>query len=136
MIGPIDGQNPNRLPIAVNGKATDLNLPDGPKPQLTLKAGVPNRLRFINITTIVETSVSLVTASAALEWTPVKKDGADVPLRERVSRPAKDQVIAVGETYDFIVVPRQPGPTWLELRYAPTGMWIQQVPIAIAVSSN
>ena len=136
MIGPIDGQNPNRLPIAVNGKATDLNLPDGPKPQLTLKAGVPNRLRFINITTVVEASVSLVTASAALEWTPIKKDGADVPLRERISRPAKDQLIAVGETYDFVVVPRQPGPTWLELRYAPTGMWIQQVPIAVAVSSN
>jgi FtsP/CotA-like multicopper oxidase with cupredoxin domain len=136
MVGPIDALNPNRMPIAVNGKPTDLNLPEGPKPQLTLKAGVPNRVRLINITTIVEASVSLVTASGALEWTPVKKDGADVPMRERRQRSAKDQVIAVGETYDFIVTPRHGGPTWLEVRYAPTGMWIQQVPIAIDVSPN
>jgi hypothetical protein len=91
---------------------------------------------LINITTVAEAGVSLLNASGALEWRLVKKDGADVPASDRVARPARDQVVAVGETYEFIVTPEQSGPTWLEVRYAPTGMWIQQVPIAVEGASN
>jgi FtsP/CotA-like multicopper oxidase with cupredoxin domain len=136
MIGPLDAKNPNRNPIAVNGKGTELNVPEGPKPRLRLVRGISNRLRLINITTLAEASVSLLNPSGALEWTLVKKDGADVPASDRVARPAQEQVVAVGETYDFIVTPQQGGPTWLEVRYAPTGMWIQQVPIAVEGVSN
>ena len=131
MIGPLDAKNPNRNPIVVNGQGFELNAPEGPKPRLRLARGVANRLRLVNITTLAEVSVSLLNTSGALEWTLVKKDGADVPTSNRVERPARGQIVAVGETYDFIVTPRQSGPTWLEVRYAPTGMWIQQVPIAV-----
>jgi FtsP/CotA-like multicopper oxidase with cupredoxin domain len=136
MIGPLDPKNPNRSPIVVNGRGFELNAPEGPKPRLRLRRGVANRLRLINITTMAELSVSLMDTSGAWNWALIEKDGADVPASERLPRPAKDQVIAVGETYDFIVTPRQTGATWLEVRYAPTGMWIQQVPIAVEAASN
>jgi hypothetical protein len=101
-----------------------------------LKAGVPNRLRLINITTVAEASVSLLSPSGPLEWQPVAKDGADLPANRQVLQPASGQQVAVGETYDFMVTARSAGPMWLEVRYAPTGMWIQQLPIAVDVPPN
>jgi hypothetical protein len=53
-----------------------------------------------------------------------------------VLQPASGQQVAVGETYDFMVTARSAGPMWLEVRYAPTGMWIQQLPIAVDVPPN
>jgi FtsP/CotA-like multicopper oxidase with cupredoxin domain len=131
MIGRFDPKAPNRMPVVVNGKATELNLPEGPRPQLRFKAGVANRLRLINITTIAELSVSLMNRTGPLEWQPVGKDGASLPPSERQLRPASRHVVAVGETYDFVVTPRSGGPIWLELRYAPSGMWVQQILMAV-----
>jgi FtsP/CotA-like multicopper oxidase with cupredoxin domain len=136
MTGPLDAREPNRLSIVVNGKGAELNIPIGPQPRLRLKAGVPHRLRLINITTVAEASVSLLSPSGPLEWQPVAKDGAGLPANQQVLRPASGQLVAVGETYDFIVTARSAGPMWLEVRYAPTGMWIQQLPIAVDVPTN
>ncbi|HVW87267.1 MAG TPA: hypothetical protein VHB50_21420, partial [Bryobacteraceae bacterium] len=66
---------------------------------LRLKTGTKYRFRFINITPSVDNlRVSLRSAGSPVQWRLVAKDAADVknsPL-ERA-----DQMVAVGETYDF-----------------------------------
>ena len=47
-------------------------------------------------------------------WRPIAKDGADLPAAQAVPRPAQ-QIVAVGETYDFEFAPSAPGDMQLEL---------------------
>lgn len=49
------------------------------------------------------------------QWTPVAKDGADLPTSGRTRRSAV-QRLSMGETYDFEFTPRQVGNLRLELR--------------------
>ncbi len=70
------------------------------EPTVILKAGMRHRLRFVNITPNDVFVVSLATASDPVQWCPVTKDGAPLPVAAAASRPAT-QKIAVGETYDF-----------------------------------
>jgi FtsP/CotA-like multicopper oxidase with cupredoxin domain len=108
----LDG--PNRPlpdePVVINGESK-------PRP-LVLKAGVPNRLRFINITPDnVAFTVQLLSRFDPHSWTTVGKDGASLPTTGRKAQPAR-QLISVGETYDFEVAPL-PANTpnlWMELR--------------------
>ena len=118
MEGPKDTQKYERFPVVING---DRNA------EITLKAGVPNRLRLINITTNFDgLNVSVMSRNEAVTWRPVAKDGADLPLKHQTTRPALRQQVGVGETYDFIVEPPQVRQMWIELRRA-SGEWIQQV---------
>lgn len=84
-------------------------------PPLQLLAG-EHRLRLINITTGGAGLRFLLTASGGdtSGWSPVAKDGMDLPASRRVTRRAV-QHIAMGETYDFIIAPA-PGRYQLELR--------------------
>ena len=108
--------------MVVNGSRTT---------RLTLKAGVPNRLRLINITTNWDgLNVSLVGGNQALTWRAAAKDGADLPTTGQTVRPALRQPVSVGETYDFIVESPQSVPTWIEVRRA-SGEWVQQVPVRV-----
>ena len=88
---------------------------------VVLRAGKTARLRFINLSAHHNTltaGVRLETLSAAgsakgapeslVRWTPLAKDGADLPASARVERMAK-QVISIGETYDFEYTPDRPG---------------------------
>ena len=129
MEGDKDTQRYERFPVVVNGRRDAV---------LTLKAGVPNRLRFINITTnFGGLNVSFVVNNQPLGWHPTAKDGADLPPGQQVVRPALRQTIGVGETYDFLVTPPQmpanpqAAAGWLEVRRG-GGEWVQQVPVRVA----
>ncbi|MGH8222566.1 MAG: multicopper oxidase domain-containing protein [Woeseiaceae bacterium] len=122
----LDGPNrarPNE-PFVVNGDAK-------PRP-LDLKAGVAHRLRIINITSEnTGLVVQLLSRLDPIQWTPVGKDGADLPAAQRKVRAARQQV-AVGETYDFELAPMQPQPEglWMELRRS-SGEFLFQWPVRV-----
>jgi hypothetical protein len=97
MEGPKDTVRYQRFPVVVNG---DERL------SIAMKAGVPNRFRLINITTSFGgLNVSLVAFNQPVQWRPVAKDGADLPIGQQSVRPAVRQGVEVGETYDFLVDP-------------------------------
>jgi FtsP/CotA-like multicopper oxidase with cupredoxin domain len=71
---------------------------------LELTAGVPNRLRLINIRSEYIIRVRLTDGGAAVMWRPVAKDGADLPVSQATARVA-DVVLSPGETYDVEITP-------------------------------
>ena len=89
--GPGAGGRLAPLPTVVNGEARP-----GP---LTLAAGVPHRLRFVNIGVAGRFAISIFRDSTLASWRRLAKDGADLPLSQAVRGPAR-QVIEVGETFD------------------------------------
>ena len=112
----------DRFPVVVNGSHTT---------QLTFKAGVPNRLRLINITTnFFALNVSLIGNNQPIPWRAVAKDGADLLASQQTVRPALAQQVSVGETYDFMVDPLQAGRMWVDVRRG-SGEWVQQIPVRI-----
>jgi len=124
MEGPKDPrpQKYDRFPVVVNGSRTT---------QLTLRAGVANRLRLINITTnFGGLNVSLIGNLQPVPWRAVAKDGADLPATQQTVRPALAQQVSVGETYDFMVGALPPGRMWVDVRRA-GGEWVQQVPVRV-----
>ncbi|WER50077.1 multicopper oxidase domain-containing protein [Cupriavidus sp. WKF15] len=111
-----------REPFALNGRAT-------PAP-IRLRAGVPNRLRLINITANNSVLTAfLIDRSDLATWKPVAKDGARLPPEQRDLRPAR-QLISVGETYDFEITPPRPQDLWLEIRRG-NGEWVLQAPVVV-----
>jgi len=122
----LDGANlprPNE-PFVVNGEK--------PPAALVLKAGVAHRLRIINIVTDnTGLAVQLVSQYDPIQWTPIGKDGSDLPPLQRTARSARQQV-AVGETYDFELAPMkaQASGLWLELRRT-SGEFLFQWPVII-----
>ena len=115
----VDGK---REPFAMNGRAT-------PEP-IRMRAGVPNRLRLINITANnVELNALLVDRSDVTQWKPVAKDGATLPPEQTEPRLAR-QLVSVGETYDFEIHPTRLQNLWLEVRRG-NGEWVLQAPIKI-----
>jgi manganese oxidase len=70
---------------------------------VTLTPGEPNRVRLINITAMGIVVPRLVREGEPLVWTPVAKDGADLPPHQRASRPAVAR-IGAGEILDVEVV--------------------------------
>jgi FtsP/CotA-like multicopper oxidase with cupredoxin domain len=111
-------------PFALNGSAT-------PAP-IVMRAGVPNRLRLINITA----SDDFLTASIVdrggeqTTWKPLAKDGATLPVGQTVPRPAR-QLVSVGETYDFEIQPAQSRMLWLEVNRGNRGVVVLQAPIKL-----
>jgi FtsP/CotA-like multicopper oxidase with cupredoxin domain len=73
-------------------------------PLRTLRIGTTYRLRFINIQRDEPHVIRLLSDSVAQRWTPIAKDGADLPPAVRRER-AATFTIAVGETYDFFWTP-------------------------------
>jgi FtsP/CotA-like multicopper oxidase with cupredoxin domain len=71
-----------------------------PQPaNMRLQTGVTYRLRFINITPSVNNlRVSLRKAGSPVQWREIAKDAADV---KGTPRKEADQLITVGETFDF-----------------------------------
>ena len=128
MEGNKDTLRYDRFPVVVNGRRDTV---------LTMKAGVPNRLRLINITTSFNgLNVSFVSNNQPIAWRVVAKDGAELPPGQQVVGPALRQTIAVGETYDFVIAPLPPTVSpqaftgWIEVRRG-LGEWIQQVPVRV-----
>lgn len=101
---------PNGRPsLLVNGSNT-------PEPVERRRAGT-GRIRVINISPENNAIVTLAADSTPLMWTPVAKDGFDLPASQRRRQPARVHLFP-GETYDFefasladVVVVRVRNPT-------------------------
>jgi FtsP/CotA-like multicopper oxidase with cupredoxin domain len=114
-----------------------LNGQRNPEP-IDLRAGVPTRLRLINIRSDITMDVSLTEDSTATRWRILAKDGMPTPPGQAGERPAS-LVIAAGETYDVEVLPRA-GAT-LSLRYKIAGLFpgippALGQPMAVAVRAH
>ena len=115
-------QENEREPFALNGSAT-------PAP-IVMRAGVPNRLRLINITTSNDNlQAFVVDRGEQTTWKPLAKDGATLPAGQTAPRPAR-QLVTVGETYDFEIQPARSQALWLEVRRG-SGEWVLQAPIKL-----
>jgi FtsP/CotA-like multicopper oxidase with cupredoxin domain len=111
-----------RAPFALNGNAA-------PAP-IVMRAGVPNRLRLINITASnVGLWALLFDRLEQATWKPVAKDGATLPSGQTAPRPAR-QLVTVGETYDFEIQPARTQILWLEVRRG-IGEFLLQAPIKL-----
>jgi hypothetical protein len=82
-----------------------------------LRAGERYRLRFINITPADDgTSMVLAAAGKPVSWTPMAKDGAELPVRFKAMCEAKFK-FAAGETYDFEFRPEKSGKLELQTSF-------------------
>lgn len=89
---------------------------------LSLEAGVPYRIRLMNITTgSPRVRFVLVRNGAPVQWKPLAKDGYDLPSWQAVPRQAV-QLVSIGETYDFQFLSPDTGAVTLELRKADGGV--------------
>jgi hypothetical protein len=105
-------------PLEINGE---------PNPDtVVLRVGRPARLRIFNVSwtnpapivSITERSDSALTElrdTSLVVWTPVAKDGRDLPAAARMPEPARQQV-SIGETYDFDLTPTRRGTMRFEVR--------------------
>jgi manganese oxidase len=95
-------------------------------PPLVLNAGTTYRLRVINILPAAPLEVDLRSDSTLLSWTPVSKDGADLPRALQTRGPSRQWGFGVGETYDFLWTPGQPMSAVLTAGNARDGFIIRQ----------
>lgn len=81
---------------------------------ITMRVGVPQRLRIVSIHADDVLFFRFGTKAAAVRWQPIAKDGADLPVGLRAAVPA---VITMGpgETADFIYLPARAGELLLEV---------------------
>ncbi len=86
-----------------------------PPPPTTFEIGTTYRLRFMQLTlNRPSTRIRLVRDSLPVRWIPIAKDGHDLAARWR--RPVvADQMVAVGETYDYAYTPNVLGELRVEL---------------------
>jgi len=109
----------DEIKIFVNGVAA-------PAP-IQVKAGVRQRLRFLNMTTFwINAMLSLSSGGKTIAWTPVAVDGADLPRARQTAEPAVDTV-TLGDTRDFTFVPAR-GQTLLQIWPDPS---MPPVPIVV-----
>jgi FtsP/CotA-like multicopper oxidase with cupredoxin domain len=78
------------------------------RPQFELEAGTTYRLHIIQIHSQAMVAFQLGTDSTTARWTPVAKDGADLPAEQSTPR-AAFVLMGAGETGDFLFTPERPG---------------------------
>ena len=98
--------------LLVNGRTT-------PRP-MRLVLGESNRIRIVSIHADNILRFRLGDDSATAKWTPIARDGADLPSGLQGSRTATVEM-GPGETADFTFTPRQQGAMKLEVWMWPTG---------------
>jgi len=98
-------------------------------PQADLEAGTTYRLRIIQIHPQAVVVFRLGNDSTTSRWTPVAKDGADLPPEQSTERSAST-TMGAGETGDFLYTPRKPG---VERLYMHTRLAGWYVPMIIVV---
>jgi len=109
-------------PLEINGKAS----PD----TVVLRAGHPARIRLLNLSTTnntaapafwltarADSAIQIAKDTMLVQWTPTAKDAFDLPVSARASRRA-EQIVSVGETFDFEYTPEHRGILRLEIRAA------------------
>ena len=100
---------------------------------LRMTVGEPNRVRIVSIHADEILHFRLGTETQAAVWTPVARDGADLPVALRTVGPAI-VTMGPGETADFTYVPTKPGGMMLEV-------WIErgqriELPVEIRAKSG
>ena len=106
------------------GRVNGLSEPD----TLRLVAGTQYRFRLIDIAPDWRVFVTLTDAAGPVPWRALAKDGADLPLHQRVS--VKRVPMGPGETADFTYSPSAPGDLVLDVS-TQTGGWSIRVPITV-----
>ena len=85
---------------------------------LSVRVGVPMRLRFINITVgRPGIRLELLSGTDLATWRVIAKDGATRPASRAGPRPGR-QMISIGETVDVEITPAAPGDLRVEVRTA------------------
>jgi FtsP/CotA-like multicopper oxidase with cupredoxin domain len=85
---------------------------------LTLRVGVPHRLRMVNITVARPgLRVALHQDTSLVSWRLLARDGAELAEHRRVVRPAS-QPLTIGQTIDVEITPRAIGTLQLSARAA------------------
>jgi FtsP/CotA-like multicopper oxidase with cupredoxin domain len=121
------------FPFEINGKVN----PD----TIVLRAGVRYRFRFVSLGVTSPNATGYLTArpdsslenlrdSMLVQWRPLAKDGADLPMESRAPRLAQ-QVMSIGETYDFEVQPLTRGELRIEVRPPSAGRLFVRVPVRV-----
>ena len=77
-------------------------------PQFELEAGTTYRLHIIQIHPQAVVLFRLGTDSTTARWTPVAKDGADLPPEQSTLR-AASVIMGAGENGEFLYTPERPG---------------------------
>jgi FtsP/CotA-like multicopper oxidase with cupredoxin domain len=109
-------------PYALNGQTA-------PEP-IQMRAGVPNRLRLINITpNNVGLTASLVSTFDTTQWKLVAKDGAEITGEQSLLRVAR-QLVSVGETYDIEFTPPPAQTLWFDFS-SRFGQWVLQARVQV-----
>jgi FtsP/CotA-like multicopper oxidase with cupredoxin domain len=116
--GPGSGED--RSPGMVNGTIA---------PQFELETGTTYRLRIIQIHPQAVVVFRLGNDSTTARWTPVAKDGADLPPEQSTARAAA-VLMGAGETGDFLYTPERPGLQRLQISTRLAG-W--QIPLTMVV---
>jgi FtsP/CotA-like multicopper oxidase with cupredoxin domain len=107
------------LAPALNG-ATEL-------PPTEFKVGTTYRLRLMNITLgSARARVKLLKDGDQVMWLPVAKDGFDMPLAQRLQT-RSEQMVSVGETFDFEYTPSEAGEMRIEVRSPDGELFAHQV---------
>jgi FtsP/CotA-like multicopper oxidase with cupredoxin domain len=110
--------------LLVNGRVN-------PRP-LHMTVGDTNRLRVVSIHSDELLGFRLGDDSTVARWTPIARDGADLP--EALRRPgAATIVMGPGQTADFLYVPERPGEQRLEVWFATDGSIATRVALPIVV---
>ncbi|MEO7239588.1 MAG: hypothetical protein ABIZ96_13330, partial [Gemmatimonadales bacterium] len=120
-------------PMEINGDAD----PD----TTVLRLGRRYRFRFIGLpvtspntevflTARPDSSLANLRDTMLVRWRPLAKDGADLPRSETALQPAQ-QVVSIGETYDFEFQPLQRGELRIEVRPQAVGRLYARVPVRV-----
>jgi hypothetical protein len=67
--------------------------------------------------------------SVLSRWTPIARDGADLPPAQRVTTPSRYGV-TIGRTADFEITPGDPGDMRLEMQTS-SGRLLGKIPIHV-----
>ena len=66
-----------------------------------------------------------------VQWRQLAKDGANLPASATSPQRAQ-QIVSIGETYDFEYTPARPGDLRIEIRAAgPAGVLLSRVPVRV-----
>jgi FtsP/CotA-like multicopper oxidase with cupredoxin domain len=92
-----DGLDAGKHRVVMNGDTTG--------PVLNFKAGVPHRMRFVNMGFALGGLVGVYEGKSFVPWRAIAKDGADLPAALAVPQKGP-QLIVSGETYDYEWTPK------------------------------
>jgi FtsP/CotA-like multicopper oxidase with cupredoxin domain len=113
--------------LLVNGRVS-------PRP-IRMTVGDTNRLRIVSIHSDELLRFRLGDDSTVARWTPLARDGADLPPALRSPETAA-LTMGPGQTADFVYVPERPGQMQLEVWLATDGTIATRVSLPIIVSEK